>query len=89
VRRLNEHMHMHMHMHTHTHMHMHMLVKRGGGSVTWCFVLTYLLTTRYAAFDAIAAAHVHHLEGGRGVQAAEARRDAAKRTRRRKNKKSS
>ena len=53
-------------------------------------LLTYLLTyrTRYAAFDAIAAAHVYHLEGGRGVLAAEARRGAAKRTRRRKSKSS-
>ena len=42
--------------------------------VTYC--------TRYAAFDAIATAHVYHMQGGRGVQAAEARR-AAKRTRRR------
>ena len=51
----------------------------------YCFLLrTYLLPTRYAAFDAIAAAHVYHLEGGRGVQAAKARRNAAKRTRRRK-----
>ena len=55
--------------------------------VYYFFSRTYLLTTcRYAAFDAIAAAHVYHLEGGRGVQAAKARRNAAKRTRRRKSK---
>ena len=56
------------------------------GLNSWRFVsrtlTTLSLTTRYAAFDAIATAHVYHLQGGRGVLAAEARR-ATKRTRRR------
>ena len=39
---------------------------------------------RYAAFDAIAAAHVYHVQGGRGVQGPEARRTTARRRAQRK-----
>jgi len=58
----------------------------GGSAFTnWDASELSIEALRYAAFDAIAAAHVYDVQGGRGVQAPKARRGAArKRTQARK-----
>ena len=60
------------------------LTKGGSAFTNWDARELSEAALRYAAFDAIAAAHVYHVQGGRGLQAPEARRHAAKRAQRRK-----